>query len=365
MEFGLFNEIPVAHPRSERSEYDAFHNTVAMAELCDSVGFHSFWTVEHHFLDEFSHCSAPEVLYGYVAARTKNLRIGHGVRLMPWPYNHPVRVAEQAAVLDLLCDGRLEFGVGRSSTRLELEGFGIDPKETRASLAEGLAMVLKAWRDEAFSWDSERFSIPPRQVLPKPLQRPHPPLWMACSSPESHRQAGEMGVGLLSFTVGVPPEELGERIAMYREGLAQAKPVGSFVNDRAATFTMVHCADTQAEAEANARASVEWYAATAPAMIASVAHWQAEQASADGGYDYIKEIKDIDFAEVMKFELLQEMGAVIVGDPDHCIEVCRRFEKAGCDLLLCLKQPHAIEHDKIMRSIELIGRHVIPALNSN
>ena len=116
-QFGLFYEIPVPRPWHPRSEYEAYHDVIAQAVRGEEVGFSHFWTVEHHFLSEFSHCSAPEVLYGAIAARTKRIKIGHGVRLLPFPYNHPVRVAEMAGALDIICDGRLEFGTGRSSTR--------------------------------------------------------------------------------------------------------------------------------------------------------------------------------------------------------------------------------------------------------
>ena len=127
MKFALFYEIPVARPWNAESEYRAYQHTLEQAILGDKMGFHSFWTVEHHFLEEYSHCSNPEVLYGAIAARTKNIRLGYGVRLLPKPYNHPIRSAESAAVLDLISDGRVEFGTGRSSTRAELEGFDVDP----------------------------------------------------------------------------------------------------------------------------------------------------------------------------------------------------------------------------------------------
>ena len=326
------------------------------------MGFDSFWTVEHHFLDEFSHCSAPEVLYGHVAALTRNLRIGHGVRLAPFPYNHPIRIAECAAVLDLLCEGRLEFGVGRSSTRAELEGFGIEPSETRELLEEALQMVIKAWTEEEFSWQGERFTVPKRRVVPKPYQKPHPPLWMACTSPDSHAHAGRRGLGLLSFTVGVPPEELAERIALYRQGIAEAAPVGKFVNEKVATFTMVHCAESDAEAERDARESFEWYAKAGPERIATVGQWQRERGDISG-YEYTKLLDGLD-TSFLTFDYLKESGACVTGDPESCTATARRFEKAGCDLLLCLVQPWKIPHEKVMKSIELLGKHVIPEFKS-
>jgi alkanesulfonate monooxygenase SsuD/methylene tetrahydromethanopterin reductase-like flavin-dependent oxidoreductase (luciferase family) len=361
MEFALFYEIPVARPWNERSEFEAYQNTIEQAVLGDEVGFHSFWTVEHHFLEEFSHCSAPGVLYGAIAARTKRMRIGHGVRLLPFPYNHPIRAAEAAAVLDLICEGRLEFGTGRSSTRAELEGFGIRPEDTRSLWEEGLEMVVGAWTEDVFTWKGNHFDFPPRRVIPKPLQKPHPPLWVATTSPESHEIAGRRGLGLLSFTIGVSPEDLGERIALYRQGLAEANPIGKFVNGKAATFTMVHCAETSAEARRDAAESFEWYARKGPEQIATVGAWQAELARDMKGYEYTKSFAGMDFS-FMSFDYLDSIGACIAGDPDHCVEVAKRYQAAGCDLLLCLVQPWKIPHEKVMRSIELLGRHVLPKL---
>lgn len=361
MEFALFYEIPVPRPWNRRSEYDAYHNVVAQAVLGDQVGFHSIWTVEHHFLEEYSHCSSPEALYGMIAAKTERIRIGHGVRLLPFPYNHPVRVAESAAVLDLLCNGRLEFGTGRSSTRAELEGFGIDPNATRELWEEALDMVVAAWTNDVFEWRGKQFQIPPRRVLPKPLQDPHPPLWGATSSPPSHRLMGEKGMGLLSFTIGTPPEELKQRIDLYREGLQVAKPVGKFVNGRAATFTMVHCAETTAKAREQAAKSFEWYAKTGTEAVASVSKWQREIGRESGTYAYGDALVDMDLG-FMDFDFLSSTGACVVGDPDTCIDTCKRYAAAGCDLLLCLVQPYGIPNDAVNRSIELLGKHVIPAL---
>ncbi len=361
MDFGLFYEIPVPRPWNKRSEAEAYRNTLEGAVLGDRVGFHSFWTVEHHFLSEFSHCSAPGVLYGAVAAKTEKLRIGHGVRLLPFPYNHPVRAAEAAAVLDVISGGRLEFGTGRSATRMELEGFGIQPDETRSMWEEALRMIVGAWTEDEFSWQGKHFQFPLRRVLPKPIQEPHPPLWAATTSPKSHELMGRLGLGLLSFTIGVPPEDLGERIALYRKGLAQAEPVGKFVNARAATFTMVHCAETHREAQEDARASFEWYAQTGVKQIQTLGEWQLERQKDFATYEYIKPIAGMD-PSFLTFDFLDQTGACIVGDPERCIERARRYQAAGCELLLCLVQPHSIPHEKVLKSIELLGEHVIPAL---
>jgi alkanesulfonate monooxygenase SsuD/methylene tetrahydromethanopterin reductase-like flavin-dependent oxidoreductase (luciferase family) len=362
MEFALFYEIPVARPWSPESEYQAYKNTIEQVVLGDRMGFHSFWTVEHHFLEEYSHCSNPEVLYGAIAAQTKSLRIGYGVRLLPRPYNHPVRTAESVAVLDLISDGRVEFGTGRSSTRAELEGFGVNPHETRQMWEEALHHIVGAWTNDEYEFEGKYWSMPKRRVLPKPRQKPHPPIWGATSSPDGHRAIGEQGIGLCSFTVGVPPEDLVERIKLYRDGLAACKePAGKFVNDKAATFTMVHCAPTKEEAYEVARESFTWYVAHGAALIASVA--EMLEGHELGTYSYaapVLEHKRQGALDLISFEFLHDSGSSVVGDPDECIEAARRYEAAGCDLLLCLVNPYKIPHDKVMQSIELMGKYVIP-----
>src|SRR5438067_1299484 len=187
-----------------------------LAIAADRFGWDAVWTVEHHFLSEFSHCSNPEVLYGAIAARTERIRIGYGVRLMPQPYNHPVRTAESVAVLDLISNGRVDFGTGRSSTRAELEGFGINPHETRQMWQEAIEHVVGCWTNEEYEFEGKYWQLPKRRVQPKPMQQPHPPVWGATSSEDGHRQIGDLGLGLCSFAVGVAPEEVKKKIDIYR-----------------------------------------------------------------------------------------------------------------------------------------------------
>ncbi len=359
MKFAMFYEIPVPKPWTPEKEHQAYKNTIEQVKLGDRMGFHSFWTVEHHFLEEYSHCSNPEVLYGNIAAVTENIRIGYGVRLLPKPYNHPIRTAESVAVLDLVSDGRVEFGTGRSATRAEIEGFGIDPHQTREMWDEALRHIVGIWTHEEYEYAGKHWSMPPRNVHPKPIQQPHPPLWVATSSEPSHIIAGELGLGLLSFTIGVPPEELGERIKRYRAAQVNAKPIGKFANTRAATFTMVHCADTTEQAYEEARESFEWYVRTALWHIGTVATWR--EGKPLGTYDYAEVLKDLDLT-LLTFDYLVESGACVVGDPQRCLEIATRYKAADCDLLLCLLNPYKIPHASVLRSIELLGEHVIPKL---
>ena len=239
MKFALFYEIPVPRPWEPNSELTAYQNTLAEAVAGDKAGWDAFWTVEHHFLEEYSHCSNPEVLYGAIAGLTERIRLGYGVRLMPKPYNHPVRTAESVAVLDLISNGRVDFGTGRSATRAELEGFGLDPAETRDMWREAIEHVVGCWTNEEYEFAGTHWQMPKRRVQPKPLQQPHPPIWGATTSEDGHRQVGELGLGLCSFAVGVSPDEVKKKVDIYRAASAACtKPLGSYVHNEAATFTM-------------------------------------------------------------------------------------------------------------------------------
>lgn len=364
MEFALFYEIPVPQPWDEGSEHRAYKNTIEQALAGEKFGWDAFWTVEHHFLDEYSHCSNPEVLYGAIAAQTERIRIGYGVRLMPKPYNHPVRSAESAAVLDLISDGRVEFGTGRSATRLEIEGFDIDPHQTREMWQEAIGHVVGCWTNDEYEFEGKHWRMPKRRVHPKPLQKPHPPLWGATSSDDGHRQIGSLGLGLCSFAVGVPPETVKEKIGIYRDAIAGCtQPIGKFVNNRAATFTMTCCAPDRQEALDSAAESFEWYPRKGATIIGELAAYMAERNQDLGNYAYAgsmhQHAESGDLSH-LTIDYLTSTGACVLGTPEECLEACRRYEEAGVDLLLCLVNPYKIPHETVMQTIELMGTEVIP-----
>jgi len=364
VQFALFYEIPVPTPWEPDSEHRAYKDVLEQALAGERYGWDAFWTVEHHFLSEFSHCSNPEVLYGAIAAQTERMRIGYGVRLMPQPYNHPVRTAESVAVLDLISDGRVDFGTGRSSTRAELEGFGVDPAETRAMWQEAIGHVVGCWTNDEYEFAGRYWTMPRRRIHPKPLQKPHPPIWGATSSEDGHRQVGGLGLGLCSFAVGVSPAEVKAKVDIYRQAVAQCRqPLGAFVNDRAATFTMALCAPDRAWALDAARPSFEWYPKTGARQIASMTDWMTERHQDLGSYAYAADMKKIDdegALDLLSLEYLVEANACVVGTPEDCVQTCRLYEEAGIDLLLCLVNPWKVPHETVMQTIELMGTHVIP-----
>ena len=190
----------------------AFQNTIEQIVLADQLGFHSVWTVEHHFLDEYSILRPRGVLYGALAAKTKNIRIGHGVRLLPFPYNHPVRAAEAAATVDILSNGRLEFGTGRSGTRAELEGFGIDPNDTRAMWEEALELVVGSWTEETFSYEGKYFTLPPRGSGAQAAAAAAPAAVGGVVQLRQPRADRAEGVGVAVVLGGGPAGEPGEAV---------------------------------------------------------------------------------------------------------------------------------------------------------
>jgi alkanesulfonate monooxygenase SsuD/methylene tetrahydromethanopterin reductase-like flavin-dependent oxidoreductase (luciferase family) len=368
MKFSLFYEIPVPRPWDEGSEQRAFHDVLEQAVLADRVGFHGVWTVEHHFLEEFSHCSNPEVLYGAIAARTERLRIGYGVRLAPSPYNHPVRSAESAAVLDLLSNGRVNFGTGRSATRTELEGFGIDPQETREMWLEAVRHIVGCWTEEEHEFSGKYWQMPRRRVVPKPIQKPHPPLFGATGSIDGHEMMGELGLGLCSFSIGTSMDHLAERIDKYRAGLRRCgTPLGAYVNPHAVAFTMVNCAPRKQDSYLAARDAYEWYARASADSLGELSDWVESASGSLGTYSYTDKIRRAARSgsrEVsLSFDAMMGKNSVIAGDPDEIVERARQYEAAGVDELLCLMNPHDISNENVLQSIELMGKHVLPEFN--
>src|SRR5215510_14058587 len=175
MEFGVFYEHQLPRPWDDDGERRLIHEALEQVELADRLGIEYAWEVEHHFLEEYSHSSAPEVFLAAASQRTKHIRLGHGIVLMPVGFNHPARVAERIATLDLLSDGRVEFGTGESSSEMELGGFGIPRESKRAQWAEALDAVTRMFVETPFAgYDGEYLRMPSRNVVPKPHQAPHP-----------------------------------------------------------------------------------------------------------------------------------------------------------------------------------------------
>src|ERR687888_1093667 len=243
MQFGIFYEHQLPRPWTDGAEARLLGEALEQIELADRLGFDYVWEVEHHFLEEYSHSSAPEVFLAAASQRTQRIRLGHGIVQLPPGFNHPARVAERIATLDLVSHGRVEFGTGESSSQAELGAFGVDRESKRAQWEESLDAITRMFVEEPFAgYDGRWLSMPPRNVVPKPKQRPHPPLWVACSRRETILMAARKGLGALTFAF-VEPDEAKPWIEEYYELIAseQCVPGGFSVNPNIAIVLPMMC----------------------------------------------------------------------------------------------------------------------------
>jgi len=358
MKFGLLYEMETPRPwNEEHNEYHTYWEALAQIELADRLGFDHVWEVEHHFLEEYSHSPAPEVFFGAVSQRTKNIRISHGVRLLPFNFNHPIKVAEQAAVLDILSNGRVELGIGRSTTAQELDGFNVDYDRTREEVKESLEIIVKAWTDEILEYDGKLMKVPPRRVVPKPIQKPHPPMWMACVAPDSYEMAGDRGLGVLSFNFNW--EQVQNAMATYRAFCAKrSNLIPKFANENFAGVAIMHVAENKEE-EAIGLEGARWFLHNVaklfePLMVKNKLY----------SYEYLRNVfaMDLDPKDATDAQL-KDHHMVVVGNPDEVIRKLENFQKAGLSQVICFKQAGRIPHVNIMKSIRRVGQHILPHFN--
>ncbi len=371
MKFGIFYEHQVPRPWDADAEYRVLQEALEQCELADRLGIHTVWEVEHHFLEEYSHSSAPEVFLAAVSQRTKRIRLGHGIVQMPPPFNHPARVAERIATLDLLSDGRVEFGTGEASSEAELGGFGIDPAEKRAMWEEGLRVTLRCLTEEPFTgYAGRHVTMPPRNVVPKPRQRPHPPVWVACSRRETIHLAAQKAIGALSFSF-FDPEEARHWVDDYYATLArEGIPIGDAVNAAIACVTPFMCHRDESTAVARGVEGTNF-------LGYSLAHYYIFGRHRPGRTDVWREYQErraatgFDPAAVAAAASGERLGAKAVlddasglrgavGTPAQIRDYLRRYEEYGVDQLIFASQAGRNRHEHVMESLELFGREVLP-----
>ena len=383
----IFAELQRPGIRGPGFEQRLYADCVEQAVQADASGFGCWWAVEHHGSPEFSYSSAPDLMLAVLSQHTERIRLGHSGVLAPFAINHPMRVAERAAFLDNVSGGRLELGLARSVPH-EWETFGADPAATREEIREALRMIPQMWSEGVFAWESERIRIPEREVVPKPLQRPHPPLWITAATPEGFEAAGAMGVGVLGTVMLSPIEHLETLLTHYRRGLGRSTPVGQVVNPNAAFFAFVHCAETTEEAIASrAGEAVLWFMNSQPAIFGvERSHWletirgklplwsniehhvQPGQAQDAGNLDDPVPVirlmnrlhAGLELDPVEVYEALLPIDSVLIGDPETCRRKLERYAELGVDRLMCLMQMGHLEHHHVMQSIRVVGKHLVP-----
>src|SRR5688500_8730284 len=370
MKFGIFYELQLPRPWDGDAEHDLVQNALTQIELADQLGFDHAWEVEHHFLEEYSHSSAPEVFLAAASQRTKNIRLGHGIVQLPFNFNHTARVAERVATLDLISDGRVEFGTGESSSEAELGGFLVDRDEKRDQWEEALDAVTRMFVETPFAgYRGKWFDMPPRNVVPKPYQKLHPPLWVACSRRETIHLAATKGIGALSFSF-IEPEQAKEWVDDYYATIQSEDcvPGGFSVNPNVACVLpmMVH----EDEATAIERGldgghffgySLAHYYVFGDHRPGVTDVWRNfEENRAKWGFDRNIAAQT---GQTLGAQMLQQgIGSLrgAIGDVEQVRDLARRYEQAGVDQLIFVMQAGSNRHDHICEAIELFAREILP-----
>jgi alkanesulfonate monooxygenase SsuD/methylene tetrahydromethanopterin reductase-like flavin-dependent oxidoreductase (luciferase family) len=355
MEFGIFNSLYLPHQLRDRDPEHAEHNRlmdeVEWTKAADRSGFKYSWATEHHFLEEYSHLSANESFMAYLAGVTERIHVGSGIINITPPVNPPARVAERVAMLDHLSGGRFEFGVGRGSSTTEQRGFGIeDPELTKEMVDEVLPQFKRMWRETDYSYDGRFFSMPPRNVLPKPYTKPHPPMWIAAGNPGTFQKAARMGLGVLCFTMG-SPESLKKLIEVYKTEIENAEPVGEYVNNNIMVTSQMLCLEDGQKARDIAcnmtsgyqNSLVFRYLDTFP-KPPGIPQWP----------DLIPE------PTPEGLEAGIQAGLVCVGTPDEVNKSVQGYVDAGADQLAFGMLSTTMPIEVAVEAVETFGKHVLP-----
>lgn len=353
MRFGILQEAVTPPGVTHQRRYQ---EVIREVQAMEDAGFDFWGTSEQHFIGDQATVSAPEVLYGAVASVTSVIRIRHMVVLLPFAFNHPIRVAERIATLDCVSNGRAELGVGRANTFLQLEGFGVDPRNARSEMLESLEVVAKALTQETFSHESERLSIPPRELCPRAVQFPHPPISSAVTSMEMAQICGEKGIGLMFGETFLGWDYLKEGLENYQKGLAKTKPVTGHVNDTVGVVSFsAYCAETLEEAK-------EVGGQDALQFLKGTSHVYGQLASKSEDYAYMERVKELKkYGDDVDF-LRESTSSVLLGTPDDFIERVRLLEKMGAQEVIWRIEGGG--HAGTLKAIDLLGRYVIPEFKS-
>lgn len=345
MKVGLITE---SLPAGEL-EHNRFLQVIEEAVAAEAAGFDFFGVPEQHFRSPISIYSAPAVIHSAIAARTSRIRIRPMIVVLPT--HHPVFVAEYVASLDVISQGRVDFGTGRGNNEMLNEMLGVPWQDTVGRWRESLEMIVRMWAEEGeFSYDGTHFSVhPPIRVGPKPVQLPHPPIWFAAVSPQMSALAGELGIGLISLAGAVDWAQLRKRIDAYRKAAANPEPVPWQTQNRVCVFISGYCDEDATRAVADAGEGLLAY------CLALVR-----------GYGKTLESKGIHLdqslveANLSDVETMLRNEFVMLGDPDDCTRYLRKLAQHGADEVAISIE--GVPHERIMNSIELLGRHVLPAV---
>src|SRR2546422_1820480 len=357
MKFGLFYELSVPRPWTRESERTVYENALEQVKLADELGFDQVWAVEHHFLEEYSHCPAPELFLTACAMLTKRIRVGFGIVVCVPQFNHPIKIAERTAVLDILSGGRVEVGTGRSATWTELAGFNASPDVTKKSWDEFVRCLPRMWTSEKFEFEGEFWSMPRRTILPKVSQRPHPPRWVAVTSPGTELDAADRGLGSLGLTFGQFAEQE-KRIAEYRRRIQLCEPVGEFVNDQVSTVNFLYCHEDDAVALKTGRQMANHFNYLAAQLISVRETYSSKSYPSLGLLPQLRrQATGPDASE-------QAGEGLCLGGPERITRALKRWEACGVDRVnFLINTAETIPQAAVLASLRLFGKEVMPAFH--
>jgi len=348
MKFGMLHFFE--HPAGGKTERQVMSEQLDCLHAAEEMGFDSIWAPEHHS-SEYGFCASPMVTLAALASVTKRIRLGSAVMVLP--FNDPIRVAEEGAMIDLISDGRLELGVGRGFQPIEYRAFGIDQSKSREIFDEALEVIVRAWTEERMSFQGQHFDIPQHSVRPKPLQKPHPPIWIAGISDSSFVMAGQRGFNLLcSLVYGFKSDRLARLVAGYREAL---RSQGHHPAEREiGALCMVYCAESSEQARQEFGGPVMWYYRNIANYVAPPSNQQPAK-----GYEAYPGIRYS--ARTVQWDELLGGGAVVCGNPESCIRQIEDLQsRYGFTQMLCWTRLAGLDNRKVLRSMELMQHHVIP-----
>ena len=348
MKFGIFYELQLPRPWTENSEYELFTNALEQIELADKLGYDYAWEVEHHFLEEYSHSSAPEVFLAAASQRTKRIRLGHGI--IQLTTNHPARVAERVSSLDLVSGGRVEMGIGEGGSATELHPFDCTFREKREVWEEAVQCLIPMFTKTSWEFHGQRFNFPARNVLPKPKQKPHPPVWVACSQIDTLQMAGERGMGALGFQF-VSGDAAHAWVNCYYNSITKrlSKLCDYPTNPNIALVSNFMCAPTDEEALARAEGATFF----AFALQFYARHGDIEPGSMNLWDEFLK------FRQTPQGEKMHRARGLI-GSPETIRRRLHKFEESHVDQVILLNQAGRTTHADIMDSLKLFAAEVMP-----
>lgn len=355
MKFGIFIDLQLPKPWQEGDETKLFQEALEQVELADKLGIDFVWAQEHHFLEEYCHSSAPEVFLAAASQRTQQIRLAHGIIAMSPKFNHPARIVERLATLDILSGGRVEWGTGESGSRMELEGFGVDFIDKRPMWSEALKESVRMMCMSPYpGYEGKYFSMPHRNVVPKPFQKPHPPIWVACSNRDSLKMAASLGTGALTFAF-INADEAKFWVDEYYETFkSQCKPIGQAVNPNVAMLSGFMCHEDNETAIKRGIDGSQFFAY-------GLGHYWRDGTHVPGETSLWNEFqkKPQSFVEAMERQR-KKAGMGGIGSPGQVRKNFRALEDVGVDQLILLHQSGNYRHEHICESMELFAKTVLP-----